>query len=132
MGVKLGFSIGYNVFGYGLLIPHYGTIVVNDSCNIGNFCVLHTSICIGGGGKIIGDGFYVGSGAKIMRPIRIGNGVSVASQSLVNKDCLENNVLLAGIPAEIKNKSLIWYERDGTLYSNRVKRVLDLKKKYNL
>lgn len=25
---RLGFSIGFNVFGYGLVIPHYGTIVV--------------------------------------------------------------------------------------------------------
>lgn len=56
MGIKLGFSIGYDVFGYGLHIPHYGTIVVNGICKIGNYAVLHTSTCIGGAGKVIGDG----------------------------------------------------------------------------
>lgn len=53
LGLKLGFSIGYDVFGYGLHIPHHGTIVVNDDCKIGNYCVLHTCTCIGGAGKII-------------------------------------------------------------------------------
>lgn len=28
---KLGFSIDYSVFGYGLVIPHYGTIVVGGA-----------------------------------------------------------------------------------------------------
>lgn len=28
LGIKLGFSIANDVFGYGLVIPHYGTIVV--------------------------------------------------------------------------------------------------------
>lgn len=28
LGIKLGFSIAKDVFGYGLVIPHYGTIVV--------------------------------------------------------------------------------------------------------
>lgn len=30
LGLKLGFSIGYKCFGYGLVIPHYGTIVVGE------------------------------------------------------------------------------------------------------
>ena len=48
LGQRLGFTIGFNAFGYGLLIPHDGTIVVNGHCRIGNFAVLHTSTCIGG------------------------------------------------------------------------------------
>lgn len=49
LGVKLGFSISPNVFGYGLLIPHYGTIVVGNGNKIGNYAVLHTSTCITAG-----------------------------------------------------------------------------------
>ena len=30
LGMKLGFTISENVFGYGLVIPHYGTIVVGE------------------------------------------------------------------------------------------------------
>lgn len=33
--MKLGFSIGCNVFGYRLVIPHYGTIVVNNEVRAG-------------------------------------------------------------------------------------------------
>lgn len=64
--LKLGFSIGKDVFGYGLLIPHYGTIVVNATARIGNYSVLHTSTCVGGDGIKIGDGLYLSTGAKIM------------------------------------------------------------------
>lgn len=65
LGVRLGFSIGYNVFGYGLLIPHYGTIVINEHTTAGNFCVLHTATCIGGEGKKIGDALYLSSGLRL-------------------------------------------------------------------
>ena len=39
-----------NSLGYGAVIPHYGTIVVNGDARLGNYCVLHTSTCIAGGG----------------------------------------------------------------------------------
>ena len=65
LGEKLGFSIGYNVFGYGLRIPHFGTIVVGRSNHIGNYAVLHTSICISNNERHIGDGFYFSTGAKM-------------------------------------------------------------------
>lgn len=61
----MGITIVYNVFGYGLVIPHYGTIVVGESNNIGNYAVLHTSTCISSNGKIIGNGLYLSTGAKI-------------------------------------------------------------------
>ena len=51
-------------FGYGLVIPHYGTIVVNGGVRAGNYCVLHTSTCIGGSDKVIGGGLYLAAGAK--------------------------------------------------------------------
>lgn len=132
LGERLGFSIGYNVFGYGLHIPHYGTIVVNNQCKIGNYCVLHTSVCIGGKGKVIGDGLYVGSGAMLMGPIHLGNGVSVASQSLVNKSFEESEIMLAGVPAMLKKKRKIWYEEENSVHFERVKRIEILKSKYGL
>ena len=48
---KLGFSIGCETFGWGLRIPHYGTIVINGETIAGNLCVLHTCTCVGGGNK---------------------------------------------------------------------------------
>lgn len=132
LSIQLGFSIGYNVFGYGLVIPHYGTIVVNDGVRAGNFCVLHTSTCIGGSDKIIGDGLYLASGAKIMDKLILGNGVSVAANSLVNNS-VGNNVLLTGCPAFVKRQNYpYWWERDGEKYIQRVAKVEKLKKQMKL
>ena len=45
-----------------------------------------------------------------------------------NKNFTENHVLLAGMPASIKKNRKIWYEEDGGIYIERVKRIELLKK----
>lgn len=40
LGVKCGFSIGQNSLGYGVVIPHYGTIAINSETRIGNYAVI--------------------------------------------------------------------------------------------
>ena len=112
ISMKLGFSIGKNVFGYGLVIPHYVTIVVNGGVKAGKYCVLHTSTCIGGSNKVIGDSLYLSAGAKIMGSLSLGDGVSVAAGSVVNKSA-GDNVLLAGMPAvAVRDHYPIWYEKN--------------------
>lgn len=129
---QLGFSIGMNVFGYGLVIPHYGTIVVNSNVIAGNYCVLHTSTCIGGGEKTIGDALYLSAGAKIMGALTLGNSVSIAANSLVNKS-FGDNVLLTGMPAIVKREDYQdWYKRDGEKFLERVKTCEQLKSQMNL
>lgn len=110
LGFKLGFNIASNVFGYGLVIPHYGTIVVGGGNCIGNYAVLHTSTCITNGNKIIGDGLYVSTGAKLTTMERLGNNVTIAANSVVTKSCDKSNVLLVGMPAVIKKNQISWYE----------------------
>ena len=129
---KLGFSIDYSSFGYGLVIPHYGTIVVGGPNKIGNFAVLHTSTCIAGGGKTIGDGLYLSSGSQIIGYLNIGDNVTIASHSLVIHDC-KNNTLQAGAPATTKRTQYpSWYQRDGDTYTKRVELVRNLKKIWNI
>lgn len=130
LGIKLGFSIGPNVFDYGLSIPHYGTIVINSDARVGRYCVLHTSTCIGGAQKTIGNGLYLSSGALIMGgEVILGDNVSVASNSLVNKSFEVSNILLVGTPAVVKTTTLPWYERDGEEFKRRVARIEQLKQK---
>lgn len=129
---KLGFSIDYSSFGYGLVIPHYGTIVVGGPNKIGNFAVLHTSTCIAGGGKTIGDGLYLSSGSQIIGQLNIGDNVTVASHSLVIHDC-KNNTLQVGAPATTRRTQYPpWYQRDGIQYTKRVELVKNLKKIWNI
>lgn len=127
---KLGFSIGSEVFGYGLVIPHYGTIVVGSSNRIGNYAVLHTSTCISDNRKVIGDGLYLSTGAKMTSSITLGNNISVGANSLVNKSLLKDNVMIAGAPAKEIKVAEAWYIRDGR--ASRVEQIEALKKKMNL
>lgn len=123
LGQRLGFTIGFDAFGYGLLIPHEGTIVVNGNCKIGNFAVLHTSTCIGGTDKEIGDALYLATGASIMRPLTLGDNVMVSANSLVNSS-FGSGVLLVGTPARIKKEHLKpWYEEQGTPWNERAEKV---------
>ena len=133
LGIKLGFSIDYHVCGYGLVIPHYGTIVVGGGGNkLGNYCVLHTSTCISANGKSIGDALYLATGAKITTRVVLGNSVSVGANSLVNKSFPEGNLLLGGMPAIKIKDSQPWYIRDGKEYENKVKAVEEEKARMRL
>ena len=121
LGQKLSYSIGEDVFGYGLLIPHYGTIVVGGSNRIGNFAVLHTSTCISDKESVIGNGLYLSTGAKITKGITLGDGVMISANSVVNRS-FGGNVLIVGTPAREKSQRPIWY-LDEHLYDERVNRI---------
>ena len=123
--VKLNFSIPLNVFGPGLSIAHYGTIVVNGTAKIGKKCRLQEGVCIGATNgmtesPIIGDNCFIGTGAKLIGNITIGNDIAIGANSVVNKSFKEDKITIAGVPArKISNNSS---------YSNLSKLLL----KYNL
>lgn len=129
MGVKLGFTFARNVFDYGLVIPHYGTIVVGSGNSIGRYAVLHTATCITQGKKTIGDGFYLSTGAKVLKDVRIANNVSVGCNAVVYKDVEDSEMFVAGNPAQIIKKSEAWYVRDGEEFSRRVALCEEYRKK---
>ena len=130
LGIKLGFSIGYDVFGYGLVIPHYGTIVVGNSNRIGNYSVLHTSTCISNNGKIIGNCLYCSTGVKMTSPIKLGDNVSVGANSLVNESFESGNVLIGGVPAKNIKEMKEWYS--GSVHELRVNQIEQKRKEYEL
>ena len=105
LSIKLGFSIPMNVFGPGLAIIHYGTIVVNARAKVGANCRIHVCTNIGESGGVagapkIGDNVYIGPGAKIYGDITIANNTVVAANAAVNKSILEEGMLVAGVPAK--------------------------------
>ena len=127
MGLKLGFSIGANTLGYGAVIPHHGPIIINSAVKIGNFSVLHTCTCIAGGDKTIGDYFYFSTGSQVVGKLTLGDGITIAAHSLVNKTS-ECNCLLAGAPAVVKRIDYpLWIEN--SKYKERVEKVNKIKKK---
>lgn len=102
LALKLGFTIPINVFGPGLCIVHYGTIVVNNQSRVGKNCRMHPGTCLGDhrGVPMLGDNVYLGPGCKLFGPITIGNNVSIGANAVVTKS-FPDNVTIAGIPAKI-------------------------------
>ncbi len=101
-GMRLGFSIPPNVFGPGLCIVHWGTIVVNDRAKVGARCRLHPCSVIAikdGGVPTLGDDCYIGPGAKMMGAIVLGDGVKIGANAVVNKS-FEAGAVLGGVPAK--------------------------------
>ena len=64
----MGISIAYDAnIGYGLVIPHYGSIVIGGNNTIGRYAVLFQDTTIAGTNNYIGDGLYLSAGAKITK-----------------------------------------------------------------
>jgi serine O-acetyltransferase len=105
LSLKLGFSIPPNVFGPGLAIAHYGTIIINSGTKIGSNCRLHACVNIGteagfsDRAPTIGDNCYIGPGAKIYGAINIPNGTAIGANAVVNKTLDVENAAIAGAPA---------------------------------
>ncbi len=105
ISLKLGFSIPINVFGPGLSIVHYGTIVINRNTKVGRNCRMHACVNIGASGgesgaPQIGDNVYIAPGAKIYGNITIANNIAIGANAVVNKSCEQEHVALAGVPAK--------------------------------
>lgn len=103
--MKLGFSIPINVFGPGLSIPHYGTIVVNKATQVGKNCRLHEGVNIGAtngsaAAPKIGDNVFIGSGAKIIGDISIADDVAIGANAVVVTSITEKGVTYGGVPAK--------------------------------
>jgi serine O-acetyltransferase len=123
LGAKLGFYIGGD-YGYGLVIPHYGTVVAGG--HVGNYAVLHSSICVTGRVRTIGDGLYVSTGAKIVGDVKLGNNITVGPNAVVEKGKKGDNLFLDGMPANIRYENYpTWYVRDG--FEGRVRQVEELR-----
>lgn len=55
----------------------------------------------------IGNHVWIGSGAMILKGVRIGDGAVVAAGSIVTKN-VPNNSLVAGVPAKIIKEDITW------------------------
>lgn len=104
LSVKLGFTIPPNVFGEGLSIPHYGTIVVHGNVRAGKNCRLQEGVTIGATNgsheaAVIGDNCYFASGAKVIGAVCIADDVAIGAGAVVTKDITEAGTTWAGVPA---------------------------------
>lgn len=105
---KYGISIPLETrIGPGLYIGHFGGIHLNEHVVMGANCNLNQGVTIGKhnrgerkGCPVLGDGVYVGPGAKIFGGIRIGNDVAIGANAVVTRD-LPDHAVAVGIPARV-------------------------------
>ena len=69
---------------------------------------------------IIGEHCWLGKGAKIMKNVALANNTIVGACSLVCKSCSEENVILAGNPAKVVKRDVLWeyakYDKQEQIY----------------
>ena len=93
------------VLGSGIMIDHGTGIVIGETAHVGdNVSMLH-GVTLGGSGCVradrhpkIGPGVLLSAGAKILGPVRVGDGAKVGAGSLVLSD-VPAHVTVAGVPA---------------------------------
>ena len=103
-GVEIhpGATIGRRFF-----IDHGMGVVVGETAEIGDDCTLYHGVTLGGTswqkGKrhpTLGNNVVVGTGAKILGPIVIGDGARVGSNAVVIKD-VPPNATVVGVPGHL-------------------------------
>ncbi len=101
---KHGLSIPLNVFDVGLKIQHLAQTRVSSQSKIGKNFTIYPFCSVGTGhGKspIIGDNVTVFSGARVIGPVELANGIQVGANAVVTKSCDVENAVLVGVPAKM-------------------------------
>ena len=90
-----------------LVIDHGMGIVIGETAEIGDDCLLYQGVTLGGTGKetgkrhpTIGNNVLVGSGAKVLGPFKVGDNSRVAANSVVLREIPENSTAV-GSPARV-------------------------------
>ena len=93
--------------GKGLFIDHGSGIVIGETTEIGDYCIIYQGVTLGGTGKekgkrhpTLGNNVLVGSGARVLGPFKVGDNSRIAANAVVLTEVPENSTAV-GIPARI-------------------------------
>jgi len=89
--------------GPGLVILHSFGIVINSEVRAGRDLTLEHGVTIGaekGKSPVLGDNVFVGAGAKIIGPVRVGSNVKIGANAVVTRD-LPDGATAVGVPARV-------------------------------
>lgn len=97
-----GATIGKNLF-----IDHGMGVVIGETAEIGDNCIIYQNVTLGGTGKdhgkrhpTIGDNVLVGSGAKVLGPFKVGENSRIAANAVVLSEIPPNSTAV-GVPARV-------------------------------
>ena len=90
-----------------LVIDHGMGIVIGETAEIGDDCLIYHGVTLGGTGKdvgkrhpTIGNNVLIGTGAKVLGPFRVGDNSRIAANSVVLSEVPDNSTAV-GVPAKI-------------------------------
>ncbi len=93
--------------GKGLLIDHGSGVVIGETAEIGDYCLLYQGCTLGGTGKdhgkrhpTLGNNVMVGCGAKVLGPLKVGDNAKIAANAVVLSPVPANSTAV-GVPAKI-------------------------------
>lgn len=96
--------------GRNFVIDHFGGIVISGYAKFGDNCRIRNGVVVGlqrvdePCAPVIGNNVDIGSGAKVLGPIKIGNNVVIGANAVVIRD-VPDNCIAAGVPAVVKQRS---------------------------
>ena len=100
---KFGLEIHTPKLGGGIIMPHWGRILINAQ-EVGDDLYIFHNVTIGNdyktGVPIIGSNVFIGTASTILGDITIGDNVVIGAGSCVTTD-IPSNSLVAGNPAKI-------------------------------
>ena len=88
-------------------IEHFGDIIISGDTVFGDDVVIRNGVTVGlkrtneRGAPVIGNRVDIGTGAKILGPIRIGDDVVIGANAVVLQDVPPNSLAI-GVPAQIR------------------------------
>ena len=101
-----GARIGHSVF-----IDHGMGVVIGETAEVGNRCLLYQGVTLGGTGKdhgkrhpTLAENVVVGAGAKVLGAITIGANTRIGAGSVVVRD-VDDDCTVVGIPGRVIHQS---------------------------
>ncbi len=90
-----------------LVIDHGMGIVIGETAEIGDDCLLYHGVTLGGTGKdhgkrhpTLGNNVLVSTGAKVLGPFKVGDGARIAANAVVLSE-IPANATAVGVPARV-------------------------------
>lgn len=96
--------------GRNFMIDHFGGIIVSGYAQFGDNCRIRNGVVVGlrrideKFAPVIGDNVDIGSGAKLLGPIHIGNNAIIGANAVVLCDVPADSIAV-GIPALVKSRA---------------------------
>jgi cysteinyl-tRNA synthetase len=109
--------------GPGFFIDHGMGVVIGETSEVGEDCLLYQGVTLGGTGKekgkrhpTLGNNVVVGTGAKILGAITVGNAAKIGANAVV-LDSVPDYAIVVGVPGKVIKKKVLRMMDEGAVES---------------